>query len=189
MEAHTSSETPATQCPVHYCDLAKQKVAGPSSPDNCFDKMFLLGSQWSRGRVSGYKESSQGEGFGASAPVEMFAEASVGWSPLAKKANICFAETNTAIWKQSLMKPSSDTKFASTWVARAVASCPQQHDPSEACCSSHHLFATDRCSDFAIQSCGDKHMETFPIWWRTVLYTEFFFQKKNLQSKKWLQKI
>lgn len=131
MEAHTSSETPATQCPAHYCDLAKQTVAGPSSPDDCFDKMFLLGSQWSRGRVSGWKESSQGEGFGASAPVEMFSEASVGWSPLAKKANICFAETNTAIWKQSLMKPSSDTKFASTWVARAVAcaSCPQQHDP------------------------------------------------------------
>lgn len=48
--------------------------------------MFAPGSQWSSGReFLAERGGSQREDLGASQPVEMLAEASVGWSPLAKR--------------------------------------------------------------------------------------------------------
>lgn len=82
--------------------------------------------------------------------------------PTGQKANICFAETNTSIWKRLLMKPLSDLKFSSTLVAGAVAPCLQQYCPFGVSWFNNHLSVTDRCSIlpswYTLQSSGDKYI-------------------------------
>lgn len=149
--------------------------------------MLPPGSQGSHGRVPGWKGSSQREQLGASLPVAMLAEASVGWSPLAKRQTFVLLKQNTSIWKRSLMKPSSDVKFSSTWVAGAVPSHPSSITPLGQAVLPVPFSATDRCSDFTSvlhsSKLGGQMHSDFPYLRNCSLQ-----RIKHLYSlKKWLQ--